>query len=732
MNQFKLRRLGLSDDSGQYRPNLQACLEAVLEQSPLLMDTVLSGLRQALQPALGRTVAQINDAITRATVDALLAQRVQLMQSFDVHLRIAVYGGQGGPQAERQVLRFDDFQFLDAEQIDANIEFAQSQQNVLRAVEDVLPAFNAMLSHLLGWSSVQAHLNPLKPEAFVLALREALSECLPDRAARAVVMDVASGLLGVNLHHLYTETTDWLRSQGVEAVHMAASKSTGLWNPANAKEGTVERTILTLDKLRRLLSGDLNPEAAGSGQLDFSQTIPASFEALQDMKLVEPMLKRLADRAAAAGQATRPLGAGQPGGEGDLNQRRQLGALLGREVVALMLDKLMQDRRLLPAVRASLKQLEPALCTLSLQDGRFFSERTHPARMFLDGMTHRSLAYTSDTAPGYARFQRNFDGAVKALLAGPGDAASFAQVLRTLEAAWVQDEAQIHQRAADAARGLLQAEQRNLLAQRLANQFSERIGKRRLPSVVVGFLYGPWAQVVAQAQLNCADGSADPEGYLALVDDLIWSVRPRLTRHNRPRLVRLVPEMLVKLRRGLLQISYPEARIATFFDGLIAFHEQAFDVARPAPTEPASDASTASREVADFWMAESEAADSGFLNEDTLTQSVQPSQPSAMHQAEQGPWTVDSLGVGCWVDLALAGNWVRAQLSWTSPQRSLFLFVSGSGLTHSMSRQSVERLQAAALIRLVSDGRVMDNALDAVAQTALDNELRKPPGNLPQ
>ena len=34
----------------------------------------------------------------------------------------------------------------------------------------------------------------------------------------------------------------------------------------------------------------------------------------------------------------------------------------------------------------------------------------------------------------------------------------------------------------------------------------------------------------------------------------------------------------------------------------------------------------------------------------------------------------------------------------------------------------MDRLRAMGLIRLVSDGRVLDNALDAVAQTALRND----------
>ena len=95
---------------------------------------------------------------------------------------------------------------------------------------------------------------------------------------------------------------------------------------------------------------------------------------------------------------------------------------------------------------------------------------------------------------------------------------------------------------------------------------------------------------------------------------------------------------------------------------------------------------------------------------------------------DQQSWSAESLNTGSWVDLALAGEWVRAQLTWASPHRTLFMFISGTGLAHSMSKRTMDRLRGMGLIRLVSDGRVMDNALDAVAQAALRNDVKNAGG----
>lgn len=448
-------------------------------------------------------------------------------------------------------------------------------------------------------------------------------------------------------------------------------------------------------------------------------------------------MKRLAERAsqAASQKAAGPAGAAtDSSAQLEKSKSKKLGRELGEEVVRLMLENLTQDQRMLAGVRKNLKQLEPVLMTLSQSDARFFSERQHPARQFMDKITSRSLAFTSADQPGFSYFQKALENSINVLAGSGGDGQSFARVLRKLEEGWTRDEHDQRQRAEEAARGLLHAEQRNLLALRLSEDFSERLKNKKVPEIVAVFLRGPWAQVVAESQLLCADGAADADGFLSLVDDLIWSVQLRLARRNRSRLVAMVPGMLVKMRRGLGLISYPQERIPVFFDELITFHEQAFEGARPAPIVgvdigPGLDAASAAETVGiaadEFWMAESEAADSGFMH---AANEVLPvvEEDEVIDPAAQQAWSAHSLLTGSWVDLALGGVWVRAQLTWASPHKTLFMFISSGGMAHSMSRRTMDRLRGLCLIRLISDGRVVDNALDAVAQAALRNDLVKP------
>ncbi len=744
MPMFPMPRIGLADNSAGSKPALRDCIEAVLIQSDSLMDGVIAGLNATKSRSNSKAAHVSDNLANRAAVEHLRDNAKGVKETFAAELRTALYNRGAHEMAERPALRFDDFQFLDEIEIDANIEFALTQQELSQSVDDVLPPLNALVSNLLGLITVQSQLNPLKPEAFVQALRGCFTKHVQDDAVRIALLTAAARLLGLSLRQLYKDLAHWLRSQGVEpalpaGILMGASGMSG----AKMPETAVSRTLLTLDKLRRLLSGDFD---AGFGPTatspkDFLHTVPYSVVALEDLKLVEPMMLRLAKRAKqqSAIEAKSDASYANSGMLANDNpQSKQLGRQLGGEVVRLMLENLINDKRLLPRVRGLLKDLEPVLLQLSQSDPRYFSERQHPARQLLDRMTHRSLAFSSENDEGFGKFSKAVSNTVQVLAGGSGDAASFARALRKLEDGWERDDQALRKRHEESARALLQAEQRNMLAQRFAEDFQKRVKDKEVPELIAAFLRGPWAQVAAASQLSRAEGVSDPDGYVALVDDLVWSVRLRVARRNRAKLVKMVPALLVKLRQGLQLIHYPEERIPVLFDALVSLHEQAFEgpraaapaadgAANPEPLAPRdSEFAESALDSKVSWMGELEANESGYVGGGADNGAEFGPNSVVPADAEPGPWSVADLDIGSWVELMLQGVWIRAQLTWASPHLTLFMFISGKGLAHSMSRRTMDRRRAQGLIRVVSDGNIVGSALDAVAQTALRNNPEHP------
>ena len=772
------RQLGVSDDPVGSRVSLRDCMLAALQQSEGLVDKVLDSLMGRSDKVFGAVVKPNFPVQAQATLDILLAQRNTVKAHFNKHLRECVFEGVGVDAQAPQMMRFEDLKLFEEEDLDESIEIARVLQEISQQVDEVLPALDALVSTLLGWTTVQPQINPLRPEMFARALRESFADQIEDADIRAALLAPAGGRLGILLRKVYLELISWLKSSGVESAALLppGQVQSSVTKPgvADAVGTSVARTLLTLDRLRRLLSGELDTGAARNPK-DFLHTVPASVVALQDMRQVEAMVKRLEVKAKAAAQNPDADEARKRAAERmALTDSKHLGKQLGEEVVRLMLDNLIEDQRLLSQVRAQLQTLEPLLMQIAQTDGRFFSDKQHAARQFLDRVTSRSLAFASERDDGYKPFVQSIEKSIASITSnaqtGTNVSQAFDDVMESLNAVWARQDAEERARREEAARALMHAEQRNMLAQYLAQDFKRNAEGIEVPQSVVDFACGPWAQVVAESQLRSTNGVSDPQGYQELVTELYWSVQPRVAKRNRRRLVQIIPGMLGKMRKGLQLIEFPQERITDFFAQLIGMHEAALEAGKPKPSANAQvidqpDSALPSDEdnvdLADLealyaaaddpvtqsatdqppnnasaqlenqapgsqasrpWLGKNEAVEAGFVEEASVT--LNPLAESSNGLAEQA---TPAIALGTWVELMREGQWVRAQLTWASPHRSLFMFISRGGRTHSMSRRTMDKLRQQDMIRVVSEGHLVDKALDAVAQTALRNSADRPP-----
>jgi Protein of unknown function (DUF1631) len=180
MKKFLSRRLGVSDDPTAEKPSLHDCIEAVLEQSGPLMDDVIRGLDLALHQVGGKASKVNQRTLSQPIVDELRRQAEAVRATFGVQLRLAIYRSGSHASDPEALVRFDDIQLLDEGQLEANIEFALAQQEIQFATDEVIPPLNALVSSLMGWMSVQANLNPLRP-SHVPCVKPCCSTCPASR-----------------------------------------------------------------------------------------------------------------------------------------------------------------------------------------------------------------------------------------------------------------------------------------------------------------------------------------------------------------------------------------------------------------------------------------------------------------------------------------------------------------------------------------------------------------------
>ena len=576
-----------------------------------------------------------------------------------------------------------------------------------------------------------------------------------------------SAALGQELRDFYVDVSARLRLAGVVSASYAvagkilrdAAVSAGAPGlPGAAGVPGEQQALLTLDRLHWLLSGALVVQQGGNrveqfaaqfsqqfdgdaGPLpgpasDFANTVPAALEALHEMQQVEQVVQSLEQR--------RQVGVIQKGPPDDslegqrllLRRRaRDIAQALSLEVVTLMVENMAQDARLLEPVRQLIRQLEPALLRLALVDQRFFTDKQHPARRLLQELTHRSMAFESFSAQGFDSFMQQLHRALSPLFKAPIENAElFEQQLRTLQQDWSEG-ARPTEKGHDAAVQALQhAEARNLLAEEIAKGIESHPDSHHVPTVVIDFLCGPWAQVLAQVRITQGAGSAADEKFAALIPALLWSAHPALARGNPAQLTRAVPRLLATLREGLDTIHYPGTGTSAFLEALMAIHQKAFHAAHEAvPLEAQLPRATQrQRPVADGnpWIGPQEALASNFL-ELQEGPAVAPSPPPLapdMLIAPEPPATVNwELPLGTWVELWLKDQWVRTQLTWASPHGTLYLFTGAYGATQSISRRMRDKMLAQGRLRLISGRPLDEGALDAVAQAAMRNSLDRAP-----
>ena len=704
-------------------------------------------------------------------VGALKENRAFLEAGFAEQLAIAVLDDMRQGTARQSdslsrsfsALSFDQLELMGDNQVQEAVEGARLHQVIKLASEAGLAGFSARLSTAQGFQRVKADKNPLRPEVVSYVLFTLLQAAHVTSQTRACWLVNGAQLMGEELQSLYVSMDRMLAEQGVLPAPYRVVGSTQGRGPGSlaservtetpqsaclvhtperdsplAQEGfgqSVRKKLLTLDHLHHLLVGDYDSSFKGrtlaSGydfeepvRNEFAHTVPAALDLL-----IELEEKGIAPVHPATGMRAAPLPLAQMRAHLK-TEAKSLGQSLAIEVVGLMIEQLANDSRLLMPVRQVIVNAEPAFLRLALTDPRFFSDRGHPARRLLEAMTNASLAYASENTAGFPEFMHNLQQTAALLTEEhASDAQHFATLLQEFENAQARQDQQYLEAQRCAVQALLQAEQRNLLAGKIAAEIRTRPDFVAGNRIVTAFLTGPWSQVMARERLLGDHERAGPSKTLhsRTLGDLLWSLDLAKVSDHRKRLLKIIPGMLESLREGLLSIDYPLDQSRVFFDELMVIHRAGLR-APPESNDMAAKrheqleamfAHAEEFEPSRPWLAPAEARHSGFMDDwddqggaGPKTKLEQPPSPAGV-----------ALQLGDWVELLVELQWLRAQLTWISPHNTLFMFTSEGGRKHSMTARVLLHLLQLELVKVVSQQGVVDGALDGVARTAMRNSL---------
>ncbi|MDO5625121.1 MAG: DUF1631 family protein [Pseudomonadota bacterium] len=255
-------------------------------------------------------------------------------------------------------------------------------------------------------------------------------------------------------------------------------------------------------------------------------------------------------------------------------QAKKISQALGLDAVRTLVGQVAGDERVLAPVREAFVAMEPALLRMAMADPRFFGDDHHPARRLVEEVAQRSFKYNDEFSDEFEEFMAPVRGAVRDLNERTqASAKSFADKLQGLASGWRTEDESEGEAQKDGLHSMHFAQERQALADKVAWEFSLRSDLDGVPVVVADFLFRDWSLVIAHAQLTDARGQLDPGGYLAVVTDLLWSVKRQATLKNPARLFEVLPYLLSTLRRGLHMLGKDPAESEAFFNALMRYHD---------------------------------------------------------------------------------------------------------------------------------------------------------------
>jgi hypothetical protein len=352
------------------------------------------------------------------------------------------------------------------------------------------------------------------------------------------------------------------------------------------------------------------------------------------------------------------------------------------------------DDSIPPRTRELLQVLQVPVLKAALLDKNFFFEEAHPARRLVDLMSRVGWDQRQNANdPLFQAMQRSV------ARAGEAKPDAFASAVAELEAGIAADESAQEAALAAPVATAIKQEKHEVAARHARDAVALRVQAGDVVDVVSGFLEQRWTTVLTFAH-TIEDARPGAVGNATRVmDDLIWSVKPKATQEQRKALIARLPRLLATLNKWLDAIKWQDAERLQFFARLAEYH--AAIVRAPIELSPERQLELAV-----------EAAQQDALRRVEM-ENAAAEQAAARAAAVSA---VDGLERGMWLAFRAGEGDRKVKLAWVSPLRTLFIF-SGAG------RREAFSLPADKLAAALNDGSARVLAIDGVVGQVLSEAM---------
>jgi hypothetical protein len=222
-----------------------------------------------------------------------------------------------------------------------------------------------------------------------------------------------------------------------------------------------------------------------------------------------------------------------------------------------------------------------------------------------------------------------------------------------------------------------------------------------------------WVRALARAQALDGEGSPAWQSLVSTMEDLLWSVEPKVLPEDRKRLVTMLPGMLKKVTEGLSRGELSDEGRDVFFGALVDCHSYAVKSGlrglAAIPEAPVA-------ETPQTPAIEREMVSAGDFQVEEIRLRTPRGKPQVRNVfTRTGIWT--NLQRGTWVEFAaMNGTDMRARLTWISPNKGVYLFTNplSSAAAVSISPEALAEQMRLGAARILDDAPLVGRAVDSM------------------
>lgn len=580
---------------------------------------------------------------------------------------------------------------------------------------DQLAALGRRISCLLERDDMSAAQNPFRPEVFLQAINETWREFSPEAETHHLILPLLQPDVFLELAPILKAINDALISRGIQPELDASyriRKSNTNQNSARS-EGSADSALS--QQLRQLLSGNDGGSgsaagpAAGTPHPGIQCQLPQAAAATKQLLgYLAGMQKNSSSQPVAEGAAV-----GQQSAALWANIKKQApNGTLTRvdentiDVMTKIFEVVFNDQNIPNEIKALIGFLQVPVLKAALIDKDFFFEEAHPARRLIDTLTKSGVAWDQKKGrddPLYQtmkraveRVQDEFDQQISV----------FSDVVTDVETFINEDDAAATGALSTPITKALQQEKLGHAKKTAKVEVSHRVGTGEVVAFVETFLEHKWVSVLTIAYSLKDEKPEAVQSAIKTMDDLIWSVKPKITLDQRKQLIAKLPSILAGLNQWLNVVKWDDADRLRFFAELAECH--ASIVRAPLAMSP-------ERRLEIALEVAKKATERRLQKRANI-------QPEPV--PDEFDTQVEHLTRGAWLDLTSRNGVARkVKLAWVSPMRSLYIFTTrGKDETFSVSAEEMAQVFREKRAKTVALGGLVDRALAQAVQSLGAND----------